>query len=238
LKLRLVLPVALLCAALIAATAAIVGGWWTPWAGRYVQGVDVSWHQGAIDWRALAGDDVAFAYIKATEGGDHVDPRFARNWEDAGAAGVLRGAYHFFTLCRPGALQAENFIANVPRTDGALPPALDLEHKGPCREGPTMSNVVFEARVFLDRVEAHYGVRPILYTTREFHDAHLADVRGEQFWLRSLFRRPDFREHDWVIWQHHNRGHKRGVSGPVDLNAFRGDASALAAFAHAPRPST
>lgn len=217
---------------------AAAGGWWTPWAARYIQGVDVSWHQGAIDWRALAADDIAFAYIKATEGGDHVDPRFAANWEGAGETEIYRGAYHFFTLCRPGAQQAANFIAVVPRAAGALPPALDLEHMGPCREGPTMPDVTAEARIWLDRVEAHYGVRPIIYTTREFHDAHLSELRGERFWIRSIAAQPSFRERDWVIWQHHNRGHRRGVQGPVDLNAFRGDAAALAAFASAERPST
>lgn len=211
---------------------AAVGGWWSPWAARYdVQGVDVSWHQGAIDWRALATDDIAFAYIKATEGADHVDTRFAFNWREADAAGLYRGAYHFFTLCQPGARQAANFIAVVPRVEGALPPAVDLEHMGPCREGPTMPDVIAEARAFMDRLEAHYGVRPIIYTTREFHDAHLAELRGERFWIRSIAALPSFRQGDWIIWQHHNRGHRRGVQGPVDLNAFRGDDAALAAFA-------
>ncbi|MGQ0533441.1 MAG: glycoside hydrolase family 25 protein [Caulobacteraceae bacterium] len=218
---------------LLTAIAAAAGGWWTPWASRYIQGVDVSWHQGAIDWRTLAADDIAFAYIKATEGADHVDPRFAFNWEHAAAAGLYRGGYHFFTLCQPGARQASNFIAVVPRVEAALPPALDLEHMGPCREGPTMPDVITEARVFLDRVEAHYGVRPIIYTTREFHDAHLTQLTGERFWLRSIATPPSFRQRDWIIWQHHNRGHRRGVSGPIDLNAFRGDAAALAAFAGA-----
>ncbi|HYD89231.1 MAG TPA: GH25 family lysozyme [Vitreimonas sp.] len=217
--------------AVLAALVAMLGGWWTPWASRYIQGVDVSWHQGPIDWRALAADDVAFAYIKASEGADHVDPRFAVNWREADAAGLRRGAYHFFTLCQPGARQAANFIAAVPRADGALPPALDLEHMGPCRRGPTMPDVIAEARIFLDRVEAHYGVRPIIYTTREFHDAHLTALTGERFWLRSLGVEPRFRQRDWIIWQHHNRGHKDGVNGPIDLNAFRGDAAALAAFA-------
>ncbi len=225
-------------ALIAAALAAMAGGWWTPWAARYVHGVDVSWHQGAIDWRALAADDVAFAYIKATEGADHVDTRFAFNWREADAAGLHRGAYHFFTLCQPGARQAANFIAVVPRVNGALPPAVDLEHMGPCRRGPTMTDIVGEARIFMDRLEAHYGVRPIIYTTREFHDAHLAGVTGERFWIRSIGVSPRFRDRDWIIWQHHNRGHKRGVSGPIDLNAFRGDAAALAAFATSSRPTT
>ena len=217
--------------AVLAALVAMLGGWWTPWAARYVQGVDVSWHQGPIDWRALAADDVAFAYIKATEGADHVDTRFDFNWREARANGLHVGAYHFFTLCQPGARQAANFIAVVPRAAGALPAALDLEHMGPCRRGPTMPNVVAEVRAFLGRVEAHYGVRPIIYTTREFHDAHLTDLTGERFWIRSLGVEPRFRQRDWIIWQHHNRGHKAGVSGPIDLNAFRGDAAALAVFA-------
>lgn len=224
--------------ALLAALAAALGGWWTPWASRYVQGVDVSWHQDAIDWRALAADDVAFAYIKATEGGDHVDPRFEFNWNEAGAAGLYRGAYHFFTLCQPGARQAANFIAVVPRAPGALPAALDLEHMGPCRQGPTMPDVMAEARVWLDRVEAHYGVRPIVYTTRQFHDAHLTQMTGERFWIRSIATPPSFRKQDWIIWQHHNRGHKDGVAGPIDLNAFRGDTAALAAFASTAGPNS
>lgn len=222
----------------IGVIAAMGGGWWTPWASRYVQGVDVSWHQGPIDWRALAADDVAFAYIKATEGGDHVDTRFAFNWREADAAGLHRGAYHFFTLCRSGASQAANFIAVVPREPNALPAAVDLEHMGPCRRGPTMTDIVGEARIFMDTLEAHYGVRPIIYTTREFHDAHLASLEGERFWIRSIGVNPRFRERDWIIWQHHNRGRKRGVSGPIDLNAFRGDLAALAQFASSSRPSS
>ena len=221
---------ALAAAPLLAALLAMAGGWWAPWASRYVQGVDVSWHQGAIDWRALASDDVAFAYIKATEGATHVDTRFELNWREARAAGLHRGAYHFFTLCRSGAQQAANFIRVVPRERGALPPALDLEHMGPCRRGPQVIDALAEARTFLDLAEAHYGVRPILYTTREFHDAYLSRLQGERFWIRSIAVRPRFRQRDWVIWQHHNRGRRRGVDGPVDLNAFRGDADALAAF--------
>ena len=215
----------------LALFAAMAGGWWTPWANRYVQGVDVSHHQGAIDWRALAADDVAFAYIKATEGADHVDTRFDFNWREAAAAGLYRGAYHFFTLCHPGLAQAANFLTTVPRDAGARPAAVDLEHMGPCREGPTMTDIIGETRAFMDAVEAHYGARPIIYTTREFHDAHLASVADERFWIRSLGVAPRFRRREWVIWQHHNRGHRRGVSGPIDLNAFRGDAAALTQFA-------
>jgi len=195
--------------------------------GKLTPGVDVSWHQGAIDWRALTATDVRFAYIKATEGGDHIDPRFAENWRGAAKAGLRRGAYHFFTLCQSGARQAAHFTAIVPNEPGALAPAADLEHMGPCRRGPQIADAPHEIRIFLDALETHYGVRPILYATREFHDAHLRDFRGERFWVRSLYLRPTFRQRDWVIWQRENRAHRRGIAGPVDLNLFRGDEAAL-----------
>lgn len=212
-----------------AAAAAMVAGWWTPWAAGLVTGVDVSHHQGRIDWAALARTDVRFAYLKATEGGSHVDARFRENWEGARAAGIPRGAYHFFTLCRSGAQQATNFLATVPPDPDALAPALDLEHMGPCREGPAMTDVPREVGDFLARVEAAHGRRPILYVTEEFHALHLRGLRGERFWIRALFQRPEFRTEEWVLWQHHHRGRRRGVQGPVDLNALRGPLASLRA---------
>src|SRR5262245_45992334 len=60
-----------------------------------IQGIDVSYWQGDIDWRKVADAGVHFAYIKATEGGDHLDAKFLDNWRAAKLAGVARGAYHF-----------------------------------------------------------------------------------------------------------------------------------------------
>jgi lysozyme len=76
-----------------------------------IQGVDVSHHQGEIDWTQLQGPAVQFAYIKASEGATFRDAQFAANWQGAVTAGVTPGAYHFFTLCRSGAEQARNFFA-------------------------------------------------------------------------------------------------------------------------------
>ena len=112
----------LVAAALVLAAAGLIV--WYGWLPHYrpaieaneSYGIDVSHHQGDIDWARVADDDITFAYIKATEGGDFVDAQFADNWEQAGANGVDRGAYHFFTLCRPGLEQAENFLRVVPWT--------------------------------------------------------------------------------------------------------------------------
>ena len=199
-----------------------------------VIGVDVSNHQGHIDWRAVAGSGVAFAYIKATEGRDFRDRAFAANWGRAHAAGIARGAYHFFTWCGTGAEQAKNFIDTVPREAGTLPPVVDAEHMGPCRDAPSMPDIVTELQVFLDTLEKHYGRRPLIYTTSEFEAAFLRErFHGERFWTRSLVLPPRFRTDDWVIWQYHNWGRRLGITGPVDLNVFRGTRREFDAFVSA-----
>jgi lysozyme len=196
-----------------------------------VVGVDVSNHQGDIDWPALAGSGVRFAFIKATEGGTFRDKRFQVNWEGAKRAGLARGAYHFFRLCRSGAEQAQNFIATVPREDGALPPVIDAEHLGPCPAGEQVANVLEEIKTLLDRLERHYGRRPLIYTDETFDAAYLrGQLAGDKFWLRSLFWPPSFRAGQWVIWQYHDAGRRAGVNGPVDLNVFRGSRRQFEAF--------
>src|SRR5262245_28803891 len=195
-------------------------------------GVDVSRHQGRIDWRTLAGSGIGFAYIKASEGATFRDANFATNWSESALADIPRGAYHFFTQCRTGADQAQNFIAAVPRDPRALPHVIDAEHMGPCRTGPAVADVVQEMEAFLTLVEAHYGRRPLIYTTSEFHNAYLMGrLVGERFWLRSLVVPPQFGGRPWTIWQYHNRGRRPGVIGQVDLNAFNGSRLDFAAFA-------
>lgn len=231
-RIRKALLFVLLAAAIITGTIAFYPRF-EPAAMIYdIHGIDVSHHQGQIDWPAVARDGVSFAFIKATEGGDHVDSRFEENWVSSAKAGILRGAYHFFTQCRPGTVQADNFIKVVPREAGALPPVIDAEHMGPCRSGPAVADVPGEIRIFLDRLEAHYGQRPIIYTTQEFHDAYLKpDFANERFWLRSLLTPPSFGQDAWTFWQYHNRGRRSGITGPVDLNVFRDEKAALHALA-------
>lgn len=79
-------------------------------------GIDVSSHQNNIDWSSVRRGGIDFAFIKATEGGDFVDDHFATNWAGSAAAGLKHGAYHFLTLCRPGADQADNFLRRDPST--------------------------------------------------------------------------------------------------------------------------
>ncbi len=183
-------------------------------------GIDVSHHQGAIDWSRVAADGVGFAYVKATEGGDWVDPRFARNWAEAGEAGIDRGAYHFFTLCRPGAEQAENLLRTVPIEEAALPAAIDLELAGNCADRPDVATVDREVRAFLERVEDATGEPVVLYVGDDFEARYgLRDSLDRPVWHRRILLRPDV--DGWWIWQIHGYGRIDGIEGAVDVNVMR-----------------
>ena len=75
-----------------------------------IQGFDVSHHQGQIDWKKISPQQYQFVYLKATEGGDYQDDQFQQYWLHAHERGLRIGAYHFYRLCRDGAIQAQNFI--------------------------------------------------------------------------------------------------------------------------------
>jgi lysozyme len=204
-----------------------------PWDGRApsayaVHGIDVSRWQGAIDWPAVRAGGIAFAYIKATEGGDHTDPSFPDNWQGAARAGVPRGAYHFYYFCRPAEEQARWFIQHVPRDPAALPPVLDLEwnHQSrTCTHRPDPATVRAEALRFLDILTAHYGQRPVVYTTVDFyHDTGIGALPRTQFWLRSVAGHPStvYPGQRWTFWQYTGTGLVPGIRGPVDINFFAG----------------
>jgi lysozyme len=198
---------------------------WAPSRSSYpVQGIDVSTHQGAIGWGALRRQSVDFAYIKASEGGDFRDKRFAENWAAAARAGIPRGAYHFFTLCRSGAEQAANFLETVPRDPSALPPAVDLEFMGNCRSANRMTPAQFrrELQVFLAQVEKWTGKPTLLYLTEEFDTAYGVSAAFDRpLWLRRIVLRPNFGARPWVIWQVSNFHHLDGIKGRVDWNVAR-----------------
>lgn len=189
---------------------------------RYeVLDVDVSHHQGQANWDAVAADGTAFAYIKSTEGGDWVDTRFEENWHGAEDAGVLRGAYHFFTFCTGGAAQAANMIATVPDVPGMLPPAVDLEFAGNCSVRPSVEEFRLELDVFLAEVEGHYRMRPVIYTNAHFYTEYVGDRPPDVvWWMQSPILEP-WGEPDWMLWQY-TPGPKDGVDGDVDRNVLDG----------------
>jgi lysozyme len=187
-----------------------------------VRGIDVSHHQGDIDWEIINGID--FVFIKATEGGDYVDPEFESNWHDSANTGIRRGAYHFFSLCKGGEEQASNFIHTVPVDKNALMPVIDLEFSGQCKNIDKDYDVKGEIDIFSEILEGVYEKKPVLYVTYEFYNRYLKDrIKGYQVWIRDLYTAPvEINDGKWLFWQYSSRGKISGIDGFVDFNVFNG----------------
>jgi lysozyme len=205
-------------------------------ASLHIRGVDVSYYQGDIDWQTVRASGVTFAYIKATEGGDYLDSKFSDNWVAAKEAGLQRGAYHFYYLCRPVREQIAWFERHVPRDPDALPPAIDMEWvptSTHCKIKPSRAKIVADLRLFLESLERHYGKRPVIYATGSFHhDILEGSFNDYPFWLRAIDGPPGERYgfRPWHFWQYSARGTLPGVKGHVDKNAFAGTQAEWARF--------
>jgi len=200
-----------------------------PSAEKYpIRGVDVSNYQGKIDWTVLSNQDIDFAFIKATEGSSFVDASFSQNWEAAQQTDLHVGAYHFFSYDSPGITQAKNFIQTVPVFEGMLPPVVDVEFYGDKGSNhPDKEAVVEELRIMLQELEAHYGLRPILYTTKETYNLYIVgEFSDYPLWIREVWFSPnECRDYAWTFWQYTNREKLEGYSGEeqfIDMNVFYG----------------
>ena len=193
-----------------------------------IQGIDVSKYQGDVDWNAVAGSGVRFAWIKATEGGDYLDEKFRQNWELSRASGIFRGAYHFAYWCRSAQEQAAWFLANVPNDPGALPPVLDVEWNPQSRTCPRKlprEQALAMMRVILEAMEHAYGKKPVIYTSVDFHrDVLQGELQDYPMWVRSVKAYPSVKYGDrqWRFWQHTATGSVPGVRGYVDRNCYYG----------------
>lgn len=204
-----------------------------------IQGVDVSHHNGDIDWPRLAGAGMDFAYIKASEGASFRDDRFLENWQGARRAGLVPGAYHFYSLCAAPELQAANFLSAVPPESlPSLAPAVDLEFGGNCRARPTPAQLRADLRRFLDVLQQAWSRPVVLYVTPDFYPVYMqGQFPDHPIWIRSIYRRPHLPDQrPWQVWQYANRGHLDGAQGFIDLNVYAGSAEQFRSWVALPPP--
>lgn len=190
-----------------------------------IKGFDVSHHQGDIDWKKISPQQYQFVYLKATEGGDYQDDQFQKYWLDAREHGMRVGAYHFFRLCRDGAIQAQNFIATVPNKPDTLPPVIDLEYESNCINTLTKEQLLKQIKIMHDQLQKHYAKQPIFYTSKNFYNMILiGQFKKTPIWIREYHDQPNLKDkRPWTFWQQSNQGSIQGISKAVDLNVFYGD---------------
>lgn len=201
-----------------------------------VRGVDVSHHQGDIDWEILSKQNIQFAYIKGTEGGNFIDKKFLKNFSAAHKTNLRVGAYHFFSYDSSGESQYRNFISIVPMQKGMLPPVVDIEFYGDKQVHlPDKEKTQRELKILLQLLEEHYHLKPVIYTTGRVYELYIAEDFSEyDIWIRNVFRSPALADgRDWAFWQYTNRERLAGYAGRekfIDMNVFNGSAREFAAY--------
>lgn len=182
------------------------------------QGIDVSAHSGQVDWTKVIGEGYGFAFVKATEGVDFKDSAFDDNWPAMKAAGMIRGAYHFYVTEDDPTAQANFFIANVTLEPGDLAPVVDVEVIG----HNTQPGLAERLATWLSVVEQHYGVKPIIYTSPSFWDANLDGSFGAYpLWIAEYgVNTPKMPTgwQTWHLWQWQGDATVAGVENSADLN--------------------
>ncbi|PPK87226.1 lysozyme [Neolewinella xylanilytica] len=194
-----------------------------------VKGLDVSRYQGAVDWDLVAEGGQHFAFIKASEGREHRDIAFQANWTGAGRAGLRRGAYHYFLAHVSVEEQLSNYIDLVKLAPGDLPPVLDVEHIGNLSSPELVSHV----KDWLHLAEAHYGIKPILYTGLNFYNRFLAGQFDDYpLWLARYDNRDPVTicGRPYQFWQFTDQARINGIVGNVDRNVFSGTLQELEAI--------
>lgn len=192
-------------------------------------GIDVSEYQGKISWSYVDTIEnqypLHFVFIRATAGNDAVDRRFRRNWEGAKKNKMIRGAYHYYRPNENSLEQAELFIKTVRLQKGDLPPVLDIE-KLP--KNQSMTNLKKGLRKWLQAIESHYKVKPIIYTGEKYYDDFLKEEFSDYlFWIANYNFYQEEIQDDWLFWQFTERAAVPGIEGNVDVNIYNGDLQQL-----------
>ena len=185
-------------------------------------GIDVSKHQGDINWDELKKNPkVKFVYIKATEGSDYIDPRYKQNIKEARRAGFKVGSYHFLTNRSSATSQFINFAKTANRDEQDLIPVIDVEV---CKQW--MSQQLRDSlKVFADLLEDYYGCKPMIYTSEKFFTKHLGRAFADYplFIAKYNTVQPNV-GYKWILWQFSDCGLFRkavkGNAGEVDLSRF------------------
>ena len=210
----------------------------------YVEGIDVSYHQGSIDWARVAKAGKRFAFVRATAGTLTADTAYWTNRSGARAAGLAVGSYHFAnpdTAFNDAGNEASWFLRNSAVESGDLIPVLDFE----TANGLDPASLTAWAQTWLTQVTTATGVRPIIYTNPRFWSTHMADTDWfarngyAVLWIAHWTRASEptvpaaaWGGNGWSFWQHSSTGSVPGINGPVDLDRFNG--SSLPASLYVP----
>lgn len=197
-----------------------------------LQGIDVSYYQGDIDWPAVAADGITFAWVRVSHSTQFFDPQFDANLAGARAAGIHTGVYQYFEPGEDPIAQADFLLdAMGPLQPGDMPPMIDVESADTVAPGPYADAI----RAWLDRVEEVTGVPPIIYTGYYYWNDNVGtdEFIDHPLWVANYNPGcpliPDY----WGTWAFHQYcacESIAGISGDVDGDTFNGNLDDLLAL--------
>jgi lysozyme len=195
-------------------------------------GIDISEYQDRINWDILSdlegGYPIEFIFIRATAGKNRKDAKFNKYWAKARETNMYQGAYHYYRPNENSIEQAENFIRTVKLKKGEFPPVLDIE-KLPKEQ--SIDNLKLGLQRWLDKVESHYGVKPIIYSSESYYEDFLKDdFEDYPFWIANYTAFYRDIDSDWSIWQMSENAKIEGIRGRVDVNVYNGKTEDLKAL--------
>ena len=189
---------------------------------RRFDGIDVSHHQGKVNWSEVAKNrQIQFVYIKATQGTTIKDEYYERNIREARKHGLRCGSYHYLSSKTPIRAQFRHFYRTIKRYSQDLIPMIDVEREGV--RGWTRKQVQDSVAVFAGLIKKYFGKRPLIYSQANFYNSHLAPRFNQNFLFLGKYsaERPSIKgvgRHN--IWQFSERGRVNGIRGFVDLDRF------------------
>jgi lysozyme len=205
----------------------------------HVQGIDVSHHQGDINWSEVYVAGYRFAFVKASGATEFMDDHFEINMIDGHNAGVLMGAYHFAYPEYNDPVDEAQFFVSVAGEylkEGYLRPVLDLEddeneNSYPYRLGKeALSNWV---HTWMETVKSETGIEPIIYVNSDYANNYLnTSIAQYNLWIAHWTYDPTISPdtgiwESWDFWQYSDQGTVPGIAGNVDLDLFNGDMQKL-----------
>ena len=189
---------------------------------QHVHGIDLSHYQGNVFWEHVGQDaHNAYVYLKATEGGDRIDPTFKKNIDLAHRQGLKVGAYHFYRPITNQPLQLKNFRAQCRPQEQDLIPMIDVE----TTNGLPTAQFCDSLFKFLEMVEQEYQQKPLVYTGANFYDKHLQGKLDHYLVMIAQYTdyEPRLKDNrDITMWQYTAKGRIRGVNGFIDKSRFMG----------------
>ena len=181
-------------------------------------GVDVSHHSGDVDWVTVREQGYQFAYVKASEGMDNPDARFAEHWAALKKLGMPRGAYHFYVTEDDPDKQVAFFLSRLGDDPGELPPVVDIELLGKGTTGDMSAPL----KRFLAKLAAGTGMTPMIYTRPKFWAEHYEPEFGRyHLWLSEYgvkMPKVPFGWTNWTLWQNVADQAIKGVEKSADVS--------------------